>query len=132
MAEAADDHHTPASEMNEESVGDIPRGASCALKLPGIARTFEGLAAKRVTRTGRMKTYLQEVLSAKIASRHESVIRQRLREARLNRQWRRSLSGAPAAIEANYTLKARSRISWRPRWKTTSTQDRSRSFTSLG
>ncbi len=53
-----------------------------ALKLPGVARTFESLA--RQARDGHWphEDYLQEVLSAEQASRHESVIRQRLREAR--------------------------------------------------
>ena len=52
------------------------------LKLPGIASTFEGLA--RQARDGHWphEDYLHEVLSAEQASRHESVIRQRLHEAR--------------------------------------------------
>jgi len=53
-----------------------------ALKLPGVARVFEGLA--RQARDGHWphEDYLHEVLGAEQASRHESVIRQRLREAR--------------------------------------------------
>src|SRR6266849_9083113 len=53
-----------------------------ALKLPGMARTFEGLARQAREAHWPHEQYLQEVLSAEVASRHESVIRQRLREAR--------------------------------------------------
>jgi DNA replication protein DnaC len=53
-----------------------------ALKLPGIARTFEGLARQARDAHWPHEDYLHEVLSAELASRHESVIRQRLREAR--------------------------------------------------
>lgn len=43
-----------------------------ALKLPGVARVFESLA--RQARDGHWphEDYLQEVLSAELASRHES------------------------------------------------------------
>ena len=53
-----------------------------ALKLPGIAGVFESLA--RQARDGHwpQEDYLQEVLSAELGSRHESVMRQRLRDAR--------------------------------------------------
>jgi phosphate starvation-inducible protein PhoH len=53
-----------------------------ALKLPGIARTFEALARQARDAHWPHEDYLHEVLSAEQASRHESVIRQRLREAR--------------------------------------------------
>jgi DNA replication protein DnaC len=53
-----------------------------ALKLPGMARTFEALARQARDAHWPHEDYLQEVLSAELASRHESVIRQRLREAR--------------------------------------------------
>ena len=53
-----------------------------ALKLPGVARTFERLAREARDQGWPHDDYLQEVLSAEIGSRHESVIRQRLREAR--------------------------------------------------
>ena len=53
-----------------------------ALKLPGIARTFDGLARQARDAHGPHEDYLHEVLSAEQASRHESVIRQRLHEAR--------------------------------------------------
>lgn len=53
-----------------------------ALKLPGVARVFEGLGRQARDAHWPHEDYLQEVLSAELASRHESVIRQRLRDAR--------------------------------------------------
>ena len=53
-----------------------------ALKLLGVARVFEGLARQASDAHWPHEDRLQEVLSTKQASRHESVIRQRLREAR--------------------------------------------------
>src|SRR6185436_20371605 len=53
-----------------------------ALKLPGVARTFEGLARQARDAHWPHEDYLHEVLGAEQLSRHESVIRQRLREAR--------------------------------------------------
>src|SRR5438067_13829459 len=53
-----------------------------ALKLPGVARTFEALARQARDAHWPHEDYLHEVLSAGQASRHESVISQRLREAR--------------------------------------------------
>lgn len=53
-----------------------------ALKLPGIARTFEPLARQARDTHWPHEEYLHEVLAAEQASRHESVIRQRLRDAR--------------------------------------------------
>jgi hypothetical protein len=53
-----------------------------ALKLPGVARVFESLARQARDAHWPHDDYLREVLSAELASRHESVMRQRLREAR--------------------------------------------------
>jgi DNA replication protein DnaC len=53
-----------------------------ALKLPGVARVFESLARQAPDAHWPHEDYLHEVLSAEQASRHEAVIRQRLREAR--------------------------------------------------
>src|SRR5713101_7099385 len=53
-----------------------------ALKLPGVARVFDGLARQARDAHWPHEDYLHEVLSAEQASRHESVIRQRLHEAR--------------------------------------------------
>ena len=53
-----------------------------ALKLPGLARTFAALARQARDAHWPHEDYLHEVLSAEHASRHASVIRQRLRDAR--------------------------------------------------
>jgi DNA replication protein DnaC len=53
-----------------------------ALKLPGVARVFESLARQAREAHWPHEDYLHEALTAEQASRHESVIRQRLREAR--------------------------------------------------
>jgi DNA replication protein DnaC len=53
-----------------------------ALRLPGVARVFEGLARQARDAHWPHEDYLHEVLSAEQLSRHESVIRQRLRDAR--------------------------------------------------
>ena len=63
-------------------VRDLVVAHTRVLKLPGVARTFEGLARQARDAHWPHEDYLQEVLSAEQASRHESVIRQRLREAR--------------------------------------------------
>ena len=47
-----------------------------ALKLPGVARTFDSLARQARDAHWPHEDYLHEVLSAEQASRHESVIRQ--------------------------------------------------------
>ncbi len=53
-----------------------------ALKLRGMTRVFERLARQARDAHWPHEDYLHELLSAEQASRHESVIRQRLREAR--------------------------------------------------
>ena len=63
-------------------VRDLVVAHTRALKLPGVARTFEGLARQARDAHWPHEDYLHEVLSAEHASRHESVIRQRLHEAR--------------------------------------------------
>src|SRR5205085_8126134 len=63
-------------------VRDLVVAHTRALKLPGVARTFEPLARQARDAHWPHEDYLHEVLSAEQASRHESVIRQRLREAR--------------------------------------------------
>src|SRR5260370_31293380 len=63
-------------------VRDLVVAHTRVLKLPGVARTFEGLARQAREAHWPHEDYLQEVLSAEQTSRHESVIRQRLREAR--------------------------------------------------
>ena len=61
---------------------DLVIAQARALKLPGVARVFDGLARQARDAHWPHEDYLHEVLSAEQASRHESVIRQRLREAR--------------------------------------------------
>jgi DNA replication protein DnaC len=61
---------------------DLVVAQTRALKLPGIARTFEALARQARDAHWPHEDYLHEVLTAEQASRHESVIRQRLHEAR--------------------------------------------------
>src|SRR5213082_3956282 len=63
-------------------VRDLVVAQTRALKLPGVARVFESLARQARDAHWPHEDYLQEVLSAEQTSRHESVIRQRLREAR--------------------------------------------------
>jgi DNA replication protein DnaC len=63
-------------------VHDLVLAHTRVLKLPGVARTFEGLARQARDSHWPHEDYLHEVLSAEEASRHESVIRQRLRDAR--------------------------------------------------
>lgn len=53
-----------------------------ALKMPGVARAFEPLGRQARDEHWTHEDYLHEVLGAEQASRHDSVIRQRLREAR--------------------------------------------------
>ena len=64
-------------------VRDLVVAHTRALKRPGVARTFEGLARQARDRHWPHDDYLHEVLSAAQASRHESVRRQRRREARV-------------------------------------------------
>jgi hypothetical protein len=63
-------------------VRDLVVAHTRMLKLPGVARTFESLARQARDSHWSHEDYLHEVLPAEEASRHESVIRQRLREAR--------------------------------------------------
>ncbi len=53
-----------------------------ALKLPGLARAFEPLARQARDAHWPHEDYLHEVLTAEHTSRHESVMRQRLHEAK--------------------------------------------------
>jgi hypothetical protein len=63
-------------------VRDLVVAHTRMLKLPGVARTIESLARQARDSHWSHEDYLHEVLRAEEASRHESVIRQRLREAR--------------------------------------------------
>jgi len=68
--------------MSATLTRDLSVTQTRALKLPGVARTFEPLARQARDAHWPHEEYLHEVLSAEQASRHESVIRHRLREAR--------------------------------------------------
>src|SRR5688500_14117285 len=68
--------------MSAGLIRDLVVAQTRALKLPGIARTFEGLARQARDSHWPHEEYLHEVLSAEQSSRHQSVIRQRLRDAR--------------------------------------------------
>jgi DNA replication protein DnaC len=68
--------------MSTTLTRDLIVAQTRALKLPGIARTFEPLARQARDTHWPHEEYLHEVLAAEQASRHESVIRHRLREAR--------------------------------------------------
>ena len=82
---------------------DLVRTHTRALKLPGVARTFEGLARQARDAHWPHEDYLQDVLSTELASRHESVIRQRLREARFPEVKTLDTFDFPAADGVNAT-----------------------------
>ena len=68
--------------MNAAIIRDLIVTQAQALKMPGLVRTFEALARQARDAPWPHEDYLHEVLRAELASRHESVIRQRLRDAR--------------------------------------------------
>jgi DNA replication protein DnaC len=53
-----------------------------ALKMPGAARVFEALARQAREERWSYEEYLSEVLSAEQTSRHDSAVRERMRDAR--------------------------------------------------
>ena len=61
---------------------ELVRTQARALKMPAVAREFEALARQAGEERWTHEEYLHEVLGAEQQSRHESVIRQRLRDAR--------------------------------------------------
>jgi DNA replication protein DnaC len=63
-------------------IRDLIVAQTRALKLPGIARGFEALARQARDAHWPHEEYLHEILTTEQTSRHESVIRQRLHEAR--------------------------------------------------
>ena len=75
-------------------VRDLVVAHTRVLKLPGVARTFEGLARQARDAHWPHEDYLHEVLSAEQASRHESVryaghssLQSSVRRARTTRRW---------------------------------------------
>ena len=63
-------------------VGDLVRQETRQLKMPGAAREFEALARQAREEKWTHEDYLHEVLTVEVASRRESAVRQRLRDAR--------------------------------------------------
>ncbi|RPJ57757.1 MAG: AAA family ATPase, partial [Acidobacteria bacterium] len=61
---------------------DLIAAQARALKMPGLGRVFASLARQAREEHWSHEDYLHEVLAAEQQSRHESVIRQRLRDAR--------------------------------------------------
>jgi len=64
--------------ISKDLVITVARG----LKMPGLVRVFEGLARQAREEQWGFEEYLHEVLVAEQASRRESAVRHRLREAR--------------------------------------------------
>lgn len=62
--------------------GEMVRGLARQLKMPGAARVFEALARQATEERWSPMEYLHEVFTAELASRHESAVRERLRDAR--------------------------------------------------
>ena len=66
----------------EVVVSELIRAQTKSLKMPGLARVFEGLARQAREEKWAFEDYLQEVLAAEQTSRAESAIRQRIHDAR--------------------------------------------------
>jgi DNA replication protein DnaC len=62
-------------------VADLIRTSARALKMPGLARAFEGLARQAREEHWSPEDYLRECLAVELASRTESAVKQRLRAA---------------------------------------------------
>jgi DNA replication protein DnaC len=62
-------------------VTDVIKGQARALKMPGLLRAYESLARQSREEGWTVEDYLHEVLAVEIASRNESAIRQRVRDA---------------------------------------------------
>jgi len=65
-----------------EMAADLVRSRARTLKMPGLAKAFERIARQARDEGWSYEEYLDEVLAAELDSRAESVVRQRLREAR--------------------------------------------------
>jgi DNA replication protein DnaC len=60
---------------------DLIRAQAKTLKMPGLARTFEALSRQASEEGWTHEEFLHEVLAAEIASRQDSAVAERLREA---------------------------------------------------
>lgn len=63
-------------------VNDLVRQQARQLKMPGAAREFEALARQAREEKWSHEDYLHEVLTVEVTSRHDSAVRQRIRDAR--------------------------------------------------
>lgn len=63
-------------------VADLVRQHARQLKMPGAAREFEALARQARADKTSFEDYLHEVLAVEVASRRDSAVRHRLRDAR--------------------------------------------------
>ena len=63
-------------------VTDVVRAQCKQLKMPGLARGFEALARQAREERWSVEDYLHECLSVEETSRHESAVRERVRQAR--------------------------------------------------
>ncbi len=63
-------------------VADLVRKHARQLKMPGAARELEALARQAREEKWSYEEYVQEVLTVEVASRSDSAVRQRLRDAR--------------------------------------------------
>jgi DNA replication protein DnaC len=61
---------------------DLIRVQARSLKMPGLARSFEGIARQAREEKWTAEEYLHEVLAVEITSRADSAVRQRIRDAR--------------------------------------------------
>jgi DNA replication protein DnaC len=61
---------------------ELIRAHTRALKMPGLARCYETLARDALASKWTYEEYLHEVLAAEVASRADSAVRQRIRDAR--------------------------------------------------
>jgi DNA replication protein DnaC len=69
--------------MSREVVAaELIRAHARALKMPGVARYYETLARDALASKWTYEEYLHEVLAAEVASRADSAVRHRIRDAR--------------------------------------------------
>lgn len=64
------------------AAADLVRAQARPLKMPGLARAFEGLARQARGEGWTQEKYLFEVLAAELTSRADSAVKQRLHAAR--------------------------------------------------
>src|SRR5437764_13567254 len=61
---------------------DLVRAQARALKMPGLARSYESLARQAREEHWSHEEYLHEVLAAEVTSRSDSAVRHRVHDAR--------------------------------------------------